>query len=62
MLQRDTGLAERQHPRLLVQQRWLTQIEVDPANRLVAESKWNDKLRLHAEAAEEYESCDLAVR
>jgi hypothetical protein len=31
---------------------------VDPANRLVAdslESEWNDKLRLHAEAAEEYE-------
>ena len=31
---------------------------VDPANRLVAdslESAWNDKLRLHAEAAEEYE-------
>src|SRR5260370_12290601 len=33
-------------------------MKVDPANRLVAdslESEWNDKLRLHAEAAEEYE-------
>ena len=33
-------------------------MKVDPGNRLVAdslESEWNDKLRLHAEAAEEYE-------
>jgi len=33
-------------------------MKVDPANRLVADSleaEWNDKLRLHAEAAEEYE-------
>jgi DNA invertase Pin-like site-specific DNA recombinase len=33
-------------------------MNVDPNNRLVAdslESEWNDKLRLHAEAAEEYE-------
>jgi len=33
-------------------------MKVDPENRLVAdslESEWNDKLRLHAEAAEEYE-------
>lgn len=33
-------------------------MKVDPDNRLVAdslESEWNDKLRLHAEAAEEYE-------
>lgn len=33
-------------------------MKVDPDNRLVAdslESEWNDKLRLHAEAAEEYD-------
>jgi DNA invertase Pin-like site-specific DNA recombinase len=33
-------------------------MKVDPDNRLVAdtlEAEWNDKLRLHAEAAEEYE-------
>jgi hypothetical protein len=45
-LQYDAELARRRY------------MNVDPANRLVADSleaEWNDKLQLHAEAVEEYE-------
>jgi DNA invertase Pin-like site-specific DNA recombinase len=58
---RETDAARRQHVERLRYDAELARrryMKVDPDNRLVAdtlEAEWNDKLRRHAEAAEEYE-------
>jgi len=57
----ETDIARRQHVERLRYDAELARrryMKVDPDNRLVAdmlEAEWNDKLRRHAEAAEEYE-------
>ena len=58
---KETDTARRQHVERLRYDAELARrryMKVDPDNRLVADSleaEWNDKLRRHAEAAEEYE-------
>ena len=57
----ETDTARRQHVERMRYEAELARrryMKVDPDNRLVAdtlEAEWNDKLRLHAEAVEEYE-------
>ena len=57
----ETDAVRRQHVERLRYEAELARrryMKVDPDNRLVAdtlEAEWNDKLRLHADAAEEYE-------